>query len=208
MMSNSRRTVTLATRWLGALALAAALLAFPGRAAAQVQTSGSENLGKVLLGVHPLGVAVLFDENGNTVAIYKLGLDVAGRIASTNALTFWLGGEFNIGGRAHFAQLEPGVFCIMTMEKLLHIPLVPELKFGLAGAADVTYGTPNAAGQTVTNTTGNFFVKFGGGIHYFVTRNIGLGLDMDLALGAAFDGNGNSAFAGYWDLLTGLRFAF
>jgi hypothetical protein len=190
---------------LGALVVAA-LIAVGGNARAQVQTNGSENLGKVLLGVHPLGVAVFFDDNGNSLAIYKLGLDAAGRIASTDKLTFWLGGEFNIGGRAHLADFEPGVFCIMTMEKLLKIPLVPELKFGLSGGIDVAYAGMNGVNQN--NTTGDFWVKFGGGIHYFVTRNIGLGLDTQFALGAAFDGNGNSGFRGYWDLLTGVRFAF
>jgi hypothetical protein len=167
--------------------------------------------------VQPLGVQVGFDANGNTLPIYKLNLDVSGRIAQTNALSIWLGGEFNIGGRANLALLEPGLFVTMTFEKLLHIPLVPFVRFGLSGGVDVYYTNqavvgPVIVGPTFANTTtGNFWFKFGGGVHYFVTRNIGFGAETDFALGGLFYQNAGvnySAFSGYWDLVTGMRFTF
>jgi hypothetical protein len=175
--------------------------------------AAQEQLGKVLLDVQPLGVQVGFDANGNTLAIYKLNLDVSGRIAQTNAISLWLGGEFNVGGRANLAVLEPGLFLTLTMEKLLHVALVPFVRFGFAGGINVYYSNQPIVGVTFTDTTtGTFGFKFGGGLHYFFNPHVGVGAETNFMLGGVFyrDAAGvtTSAFSGYWDLVAGLRFTF
>src|SRR5689334_1642380 len=86
--------------------LAVAMLFSTGTAAAAVQTKGSEQLGRVWIGVHPLGGSVFFD---NESSIYKLGFNVLGKIASAGKLTLWLGGELNLGGVGNYVLIEPGI---------------------------------------------------------------------------------------------------
>jgi hypothetical protein len=187
--------------------LAFLLLGVPTQAQA-----GQEQLGKVLFDVQPVGVQISFDEHGNTVAIYKANLDVSGRIAQTNALSIWLGGEFNVGGRANLAVLEPGLFLTLTMEKLLHVALVPFVRFGFVGGINIYYSNQPIVGVTFTDTTtGAFGFKFGGGLHYFFNPHVGVGAQTDIELGGAFYRNAGvvaNAFQGYWDLVTGFRFTF
>jgi hypothetical protein len=182
--------------------------------AAHAQTSSlpaSAILGRYMAEVHPLGVELLFDNNGQTAPVYKLGLAFAGKIAEPGRISVWLGGELNIGGVANFARIEPGLFVKLTFEKLMPVRLVPFVRFGPVGGIDVIYaGRANYA-------IGDFGFKFGGGAHYFVTRNIGIGLETDIQLGGRFRSVDigfanlsliNSGFYGYWDLLAGCIFTF
>src|SRR5262249_25463935 len=150
---------------------------------------------------------------------YKFGFDVLGRIANAGKLTLWLGGEFNVGGVPNYALLEPGIVFQLSFERMLHIPLVPYVKTGFAGGIDVYYrhdtcytsnGAPFVCNRAAS--AGDFWFKFGGGIHYFLTRNIGLGLETNFALGAHIYDNGNngtnSYFRGYVDFLLGAVFTF
>jgi hypothetical protein len=199
------------------IAFAALLASTPTTANAAIQKSGEEQLGKVWIGVHPIGGAAFF--NGDDGAIYKFGFDVLGRIANAGKLTLWLGGELNLGGVANYALIEPGIVFQLSFERLLHIPLVPYVKTGFAGGIDVYYGGSDVCHDPNGNpfpcnhaaSAGDFWFKFGGGIHYFLTRNIGLGIETNFALGGHIYDTGNgtgSYFRGYVDFLTGAVFTF
>ena len=204
---------------LVALVLAAALVTAPVIAHAEIQKDGPEMWpGKVMVGVRPLGVQLQFSDawvgaNGTGFvygvgdrALFKLAIDVAGIIANLSKVTLWLGGEFNVGGRGYLAFLEPGLFVQITLEKLLRFPLVPMVRAGFSGPVYIPYGFGGAA------AAGAFQLKFGVGAYYFLTKNIGVGADMDFAFGPGFvrDGNDHLAagFSGYWDFTAGARFAF
>jgi hypothetical protein len=193
------------------VALTASLAASPARA--EIQKDGPEAWpGKIMLGVDPLGVQANFEDTYGGLgaagfASYKLGLNFAGLIASTSKLSIWLGGEFNIGGHADLALLEPGIFVRLTLEKLLRIPLVPEVQAGFSGPIYIPYGFPNSY------VAGAFQFKVGGGVYYYLTRHIGLGAETHFAFGPGFvknvvTGGLGTGLSGYWDFLTGVRFAF
>jgi hypothetical protein len=196
------------------------LATLPAVARAEVQKNVPETWpGKVMIGVRPLGLQLQFNQawTVNTPpfyvygitdwAMYKGAIDVAGIIARADKVTVWLGGELNFGGRGNLALVEPGLFVQLTLEKLLHIPLVPMIRAGFAGQAYVPYGFTGAT------TSGAILFKVGFGLFYFVTKNVGLGVDTDFAFGAGLvkvpNGGGlNAGFTGYWDFLFGARFAF
>jgi hypothetical protein len=199
-------------------AVAALLLALVNRAdAVEIQKSGAEQFpGKFMVGVNPVGLQLHFTDFGayttaNTIVvgdrvIYKMNLQFAGLLKSFDKVSLWLGGEFNLGGRASLAMLEPGIFVQLTLEKLVtKIPLVPIIRAGFSGPIYVPYGFPGVP------TSGAFEFKVGGGAYYFLTKNIGLGADTNFAFGPGFVKVNNvvgSAFAGYWDFSLGARFAF
>jgi hypothetical protein len=196
--------------------LGLAMLLVSSVARADIQTKGPEEWpGKIMFSARPLGVQVNFNSVegagiGTTFtdafASYKLGLDVAGIIASLPKLTIWLGGELNIGGRAYLAILEPGFFVQLTLEKLLTIPLVPIIKAGISGPLYALYGFPGASAG------GAFQIKVGGGVYYFLTKHIGVGAETAFAFGPGFvhtvGGGTGIGFSGYWDFTMGARFAF
>src|SRR5688572_743557 len=147
-------------------------LSLAGSAHAEIQKSGPEVWpGKVMLGVRPAGVGLVFDAGGGGPgrgtpgfgAYYKVGIDIAGRLKEFSKASLWLGGEVNVGGRGNFATIEPGVFVMVTLEKLLNIPLVPMLSFGISGPIYIPYGFNGAF------LYGAFQAKFGGGVYYFLT---------------------------------------
>jgi hypothetical protein len=184
-------------------------------AQAQVQTQGSEQLGRVWIGVHPLGGSAFFD---NESSIYKLGFNVLGKIANAGKLTFWLGGELNVGGVSNYVLIEPGIVFQITFEKLIKIPLVPHVRFGLSGGIDDYYGSgvctapgvPPFPCNDFNQVAGDFWAKFGGGVHYFIIRQIGLGIETNFGLGGQFFDQNNvrhSAFRGYFDFLAGAVFS-
>jgi hypothetical protein len=199
-------------------ALAAALVVLTaslvaGNARAEIQKDGPEAWpGRVMIGVDPLGVQANFDQlyGGSPYsgyASYKFGFNVAGLIASTPKISIWLGGELNVGGYSHLAIVEPGIFVRITLEKLLRIPLVPEVQGGFSGGIYAPYSYAD------TFTAGAFEFKVGGGAYYYLTRHIGVGAETHFAFGPGFvkdtvTGNIGTGFAGYWDFLTGARFAF
>jgi hypothetical protein len=198
-------------RWLSSLLLAAAVAAAaaPSTArAAEIQKSGKQVWpGKLMLGVQPLGFNVTFANP--TVGIYKVNIDFAGKLAELDKLTVWLGGEFNVGGQATYALIEPGVFVLLSLEKLLQIPLVPYVRGGLLGGIGVLYN--RGTGPNGDATIGNFWVKVGAGIHYYLTKNVGLGGETNFGFGVGFatqNGVTGTTFSGFWEVVTGARFAF
>jgi hypothetical protein len=201
------------------LVVVASLWAARPAHAAAVQTHGSEQFGVLWLGVHPLGGSAFF--TNNEPSIYKFGFDALGRIAQPGGLTLWLGGELNIGGISNYVLVEPGIVFQMTFERLIKIPLVPSVKIGVSGGIDNFYGSSGTCynpavglfqcGPGYSYTAGDFWAKFGGGLHYFIIRQIGLGFDTNFGLGAQFyksGGNNFSAFRGYFDFLAGAVFTF
>ena len=196
-------------RWLGPVALAAVLL---GSAPARAEILHGQYTfpGKFMLGIRPLGAQVFLTSCGvgggfgcYALGTYKMAIDFSGKIWENPKLTLWLGGEFNLGGVANLAQIELGVFAMMTFEKLIpKIPLVPLAMAGLTFPINVIYGT--GIGDF---TSGGFGVKFGGGAYYYIIKMLGVGGEMHFALAGAF-ANGNSGWAGFWDFNAGIRMSF
>lgn len=189
-------------RWIVCLA---ALLWLARPATAELLHGQYVFPGKLMLGARPLGVQVFLRNGGGDAATYKFGIDFEGKLLDLSKLSLWLGGEFNLGGRDSLAQIEPGIFVMLTLEKLLHIPLVPLVTAGLTFPINVfTFGNGF--------TLGGFGVKIGGGAYYFLTKNIGVGGDMHFAFAGAFGGvlGGpvGSGWLGFWDLTAGMRAAF
>jgi hypothetical protein len=178
-----------------------------GDARAEMQKSGPEVWpGKVMLGVRPIGFGLTFGGGPGADASYKLGLDFAGRLKEFSKASLWLGFEANIGVRPNLAEFEPGVFVMVTLEKLLKIPLVPLISFGLSGPIYVPFGFRGAY------TYGAVHAKLGGGVYYFVTKNVGLGVDLHLGGGLGFFKDSVNRIyygaQGTFDALAGARFAF
>lgn len=196
------------------LAALIAALAFFGssRASAEIQKSGPEVWpGKIQVGFHPIGGQVAW--NLNSVGGYKITADVAGLLAQPGQLSLWLGGGFNYTAGLYYCYTGVGVglgsscghdvqlwvFVMLTLEKLItKVPLVPFVRAGLAGDI-LLYRTLGGA----------FAVRFGGGAHYYLTKNIGLGFETNFTLGPGFGGPWNgTVFYGTWDFNLGARFAF
>lgn len=178
-----------------------------GTASAEIQKSGPEVWpGKLMLGVRPIGGGLVFGGGPGFGGVYKVGIDFAGRLKEFSKASLWLGGELNVGGRGNFAMVEPGVFVMVTLEKLLNIPLVPLVSFGISGPVYIPFGFNGAY------LYGAFQVKFGGGLYYFLTKNIGLGFDLHFGAGAGFFKDAADrlfyGFQGSADFLAGARFAF
>ncbi|HZS42376.1 MAG TPA: hypothetical protein VFF06_36350 [Polyangia bacterium] len=162
--------------------------------------------GKFMVGARPLGAQVWMVSGGGNFGTYKFAIDFSGKLLDLPKLTLWLGGEFNLGGRDSLAQIEPGIFAMLTLEKLLNIPLVPLVMAGLVFPINVFYSGTNDF------TLGGFGVKIGGGAYYFLTKNIGLGGEIHFAFAGAFGGVAGSAIGsgwlGYFDFVSGMRAAF
>jgi hypothetical protein len=194
-------------RSIAVLTMAAALFAAtPARA--QVQTKGPEIFpGKLQIGFHPIGFQTGF--NGNSPSGYKLTADIAGLIAQPGKLSLWLGGGMNYAAGFYSCYVVNGVsncggdlqlwaFVMLTFEKLLPIPLVPFARAGVGGDV-LFYG----------NTAGAFVLRFGGGVHYYLLKWLGLGVETNFTFGPGFFGNGGGTlFYGNWDFGLGARFAF
>jgi len=181
------------------------VLAVGGMASAQIQKQGSEVFpGKFQVGVSPLGVSVDWRGAG---AFYKFTADFAGRLAEANKLGIYLGGGVNYGVApgpvnsplAHDVQL--WMFVMLTMEKLVPIPLVPMIQAGLG--TDVLLSGSNYAGATLA-------IRLGGGLHYFLTKNVGLGFETHFTVGPYILNTNPTQYTWYgqWDFLLGGRFAF
>jgi hypothetical protein len=194
--------------------------------AAEIQKSGSEVWpGKFMVGFHPIGGQAAFD--GFSTGGYKLSADFSGLIKPMDKVTLWVGGGFGYtypiytcgyvvnngavvaGGCAHNIQLI--AFVTITMEKLLNIPLVPFVRAGLGG--DILAYPSNAG----TYSGGAFDFRVGGGIHYFLLKQLGLGLETNFTFGPGFfpaivTNNGNTGtvvgFFGNWDVGLGAIYAF
>lgn len=201
-----------------ALVLVVGLSSLQGSArAAEIQKSGSEQFpGKFAVGVYPLGWQVAFDSR--STGGYKFAADFAAVVKSMDKLSLWLGGGLTyahpsyscgaVGGCGHDIGFE--FFVRLTMEKLLRIPLVPYVQAGIGGDI-LAYDSANIGGGVP--------IKLGGGVHYFILKNLGLGVYTNFAFGPGIYpvartvgcGGGNSTcvgFLGYWDLGFGAQFAF
>lgn len=203
-----------ARRALSVVAILVALAITPAAARAEIQKSGSQSWpGKVMLGVHPIGVQAWFSNDivytgtglgrGALYGEYKLMIDFSGIIARPGPLTVWLGGGFNIAtaGGAGNTLLEPWMFVILSFERLIKIPLVPFVRVGFGGGAIPVDPAAGVVGG-----------KMGFGLHYWLTKNVGLGLESNFFFGGfLFKNNAGdltSRFAGFWDFGLGARFAF
>ncbi len=92
---------------------------------------------------------------------------------------------------------------MLSFERFLDIPIVPYVRAGLSGDL-VYYPGAGAIG-------GGPGAKIGGGVHYFLTRAVGLGAETAFTVGGASVSNGFGVawgFFGLWDFTLGARFAF
>lgn len=219
-MTSSRRPLVLALLLLGSLSLSA-----PARAAG-IQKSGPQVFpGKFQVGFHPFGFQVAFDDR--STGGYKLAADFSGMLKGFEKLSLWLGGGLAYGhptyscfgglgvgvvgrgrGCAHDVQI--WVFVRLTLEKIMKIPLVPYVQVGVGG--DILLYANGELGGGVP-------IRVGGGIHYYLLKNLGLGLETNFSMGpgvypAAGTGIGCGGagtcigFFGNWDVGLGARFAF
>lgn len=195
-----------------AMVATALLLGGSQAQAAGIQTEGSQVWpGKLQVGFHPLGGQVSW--NLNSVGGYKIVADVAGLIAQPGPVSLWLGGGINYTAGLYYCYTGFGVglgtscghdiqfwaFVMVTLEKLItKIPLVPFVRAGLAGDVLV-----------FSRLGGAFALRFGGGVHYWLLKNIGLGIETNFTIGPAIGGpwNGTTLY-GTWDFGIGARFAF
>ncbi len=192
-------------RSIAVLTMTVALLA-AAPASAQVQTKGPEIFpGKLQVGFHPIGFQTGF--NGNSPSGYKVMADVSGLIAQPGKLSLWLGGGINFAAGFYGCyvvnavsncgdDLQMWAFVMLTFEKLIPIPLVPFARAGVGGDV-LFYG----------NTAGAFIFRVGGGVHYYLFKWLGLGLETNFTFGPGFY-NPGTAFYGTWDFGVGARFAF
>jgi hypothetical protein len=189
-------------RPLAVLALTCALAA-PARA--QIQTSGPQAWpGKLQVGVHPIGGQYGFSTDREPSG-YRATVDIAGLLKEFDKLSLWLGGgaAFTHGGfvACNFCDnsVDFWVFVELSLEKLFNIPLVPFFRAGPGGGV-LIYSHDNF---------GMFLFRVGSGIHYYLTKNIGLGAEMNVNFGAGFfNAPVNTDFFGTWDGELGARFAF
>jgi len=159
--------------------------------------------GRVIIGVHPLGVQV----NNDASIRYKFAFDIAGLLGHPGRVGVWLGGGFNYaGGPGH--DLQPWFFVMLSFERFLHIPLVPTLRLGVG--TDVFYGNDGFYDAVSAAFKADF------GLHYYLTRHIGIGLQTGITSGPVWkrdnprDPTTPLRVYGYasWDFGVGARFAF
>ena len=194
-------------RSIAVLTMAAALFS-AAPAHAEIQKSGPELFpGKLQLGVTVIGFQAGFANQ--TPSGYKLTADIAGLIASPGKLSLWLGGGMNYAVGFYGCYVVNGVsncggdlqlwaFVMLSFEKFLKIPLVPFARAGVGGDV-IFYG----------NTAGAFVLRLGGGVHYYLLKWLGLGIETNFTFGPGFyGGNAGTLFYGNWDFGLGARFAF
>ena len=191
-------------RSIAVLTIAAALFAAtPARA--EIQTHGPELFpGKLQVGVNIIGFQTGF--RNQTPSSYKITSDISGLIAQPGKLSLWLGGGLNYAFGFYGCNLvgdcggdlQLWAFVMLTFEKLIPIPLVPFARAGLGG--DVLF---------YNNTAGAFVFRIGGGVHYYLLKWLGLGIETNFTFGPGFYGPGTGTlFYGNWDFGLGARFAF
>jgi len=190
--------------WSTSLALCMLLCAAP--ALAQIQTQGEQVFpGKLMIGFHPLGGSIDLRGDGGR---YKFTADIAGRLATAGPLGIYLGGGLNYGVLPRATNTNHDVqvwaFVMLTMERLVKFPIVPFVQAG--------FGTDIFLIDSAYDR-GTFAIRLGAGAHYWITRNVGLGLETHFTFGPEFIANrgGRPAVTdgyGQWDILVGGRFAF
>ncbi len=195
------------TRTLVAALTAACLVA--GTAHAEVQRNVEQVFpGRVIIGVHPIGVQINNNEGYfDGYVRYRFAFDIAGLLGHAGRVGVWMGGGLNYaGGPAH--DLQPWFFVMMTFERFLRIPLVPSVRIGVG--TDIFYGNDGF----YDSISAAFKTDFG--LHYYLTRNIGLGFQSGITAGPVFrrdnprDPNTTLRAHAYaaFDFGVGARFAF
>jgi hypothetical protein len=185
------------------------VLALAAPARADIQKSGPEVFpGKFQVGAHIIGGQ--FGFTGFEASGWRLDFDFAGRVKEFEKFSLWVGGGFHYTAGGLYAcgvvgcggfQNDLGFwgFVEFSFEKMMDkIPLVPYVRagpeFGL-----LYYG---AAGGYVA-------LRAQAGIHYWLTKNIGVGGEAGFSLGGGFyPANLGNGFYGVVDFLLGARFAF
>lgn len=186
------------------LSLAALLVATTKPAHAEVQRDRPQEFpGHVIIGVHPFGFQVNDDLSGRfKVAIF----DIAGLLAHSGRVGVWLGGGLSYAGPSH--DVQPWIFVMLTFERFLSIPLVPSLRLG--AGSDVFFFNDGYAHAASAAFKADF------GLHYYLTRNIGVGFQSGLTTGPVFYHEDRrdrrtpllvSSYASF-DFNVGARFAF
>jgi hypothetical protein len=213
-MNGRGRTLRLATL---AVLLASSLVA---RAETTIQKSGPQEWpGKFQVGFHPFGVQVRFD--GLSTGGYHMDMDFSFRFLTLDKVALWAGAGFNWTHPSYSCGFNPTGcaydlqlwgFLMFTFEKLMRIPLVPFAQAGV-GVDILPYPTPTAG----TQTGGALAFRIGGGVHYWIVKNVGLGAEThfavgpgfypSIALGTAPSGTNVSSY-GNWDFVLGARAAF
>jgi hypothetical protein len=197
---------------LAKVMLVLALVAAPVAGRAEIQKSGKQVFpGKLMVGFHPLGFQVGFVSGAGGFG-YKLAADFAGQLKDwgANGLQLYLGGGLNYGTNftgncvGCFHQIEIWAFVRLHLNRL-NIPLVPWVQAGIAGLVGI-YG--GAFGGGISGTGGGAGLRFGGGLHYWIIKNLGLGVESHFNLGGVGYPGGVAGFFGYWDFLLGMRAAF
>ena len=198
------------------LVLSTAALAPSAAHASDVQTTGPVKFpGRFQLGFNPIGAQVQLASP--TVGSYKLFLDLSYLVKDYDGIGLWVGGGFNYAvssvstvfpGFANYTAVSHDVqlhaFAMLTFN-LLQIPLVPFVRAG--GAGDVLFTSSN----TGSGTAGAGGFRFGGGLHYWIIKQLALGLEMNFLLGgigSASNGASGAGFYGTWDFGLGMRFGF
>jgi hypothetical protein len=173
------------------------LIATPSLAGVQ---RGQQVFNKIQIGLHPLGFQV---DSGGPNGWYKFAFDFSGRLGGQR-VSVWLGGGLNYaftGGPNH--DVQPWMFIMLTFERLINIPLVPLLQFGL--------GSDVFIDRNGNVQTASLAFRVGVGFHYWLTRNVGVGVENHFTAGPQFDPNFNPTRVygyGTWDMVFGVRFAF
>jgi hypothetical protein len=207
-------------RALMVLALTAAT-SIGGAAHAEIQKWGPQVWpGRYQVGFHPFGAQVRFD--GLSTGGYHMDIDFSLRFVSFEKFAMWVGGGFNWAhpsyscrpfnstGCAHDFQL--WAFLMITFEKLIRFPLVPFVQAGIGG--DIL---PYTLTDGTTETGAALAIRLGGGVHYWLIKNLGLGLESHFTAGPGFyptrmivgSGTGTTvASYGNWDIVFGARAAF
>jgi hypothetical protein len=173
--------------------------------------AGHELTGRLLLGAHVLGGQVNMGVVG--VTGWRVAVDANGVVYRPGKLTLWVGGSFAFATAVPVVQPQHDVqlaaWAMLSFEKFLKIPLVPTVGAGFA--------VDFVIGDRIPTVYGGGF-RFGGGVHYFVTPRIGVGVDMSFLLGgASYPGfvrgcvltgmsSSCSGFFGTWDLGAGVLF--
>jgi hypothetical protein len=171
--------------------------------------------GRTLLGVHVIGGQIRMD--GASVTGYRLAFDGLRLVRRGGPATAWAGGGLaytvgTAGNQLPNQALQVAAVVALTFERGLKIPLVPSLRTGLA--VDVVL----VEGQTSVAAMIGVGLRVGAGLHYYVKRKFGLGIETDFTIGGGafpsaigFCGRGAGGycggFYGTWDLGLGARFA-
>ena len=179
--------------------------------AAEIQSSGHQTFpGSLQAAFHPFGFQLGW--TGNEATGYKMSGDFAGRIVDSDKLSVWLGGGLgyvawlwgcSLRAYCGYHDFQFWGFVEFSFEKLVNFPIVPFVRAGVGGDI-LLYGSVGGA----------LFGRLGVGAHYFIIKNIGLGLEANFSSGVGFYGNNfgysgiGVGFHGAWDTVLGARFAF